>query len=119
MISLLSDDLVSKKWLLEYVNDGWIVFDTEEDKNRFIHLVRDSAPTVQASIYDYSIAHLELIAKILQKEGLPPERVTEALTDIGKIITIITGEFEESLRRSVNRCFCEYKFRLQDIHIER
>lgn len=35
------------------------------------------------------------------KENLPPERVTEALTDISRIVAIITDEFEEALRRSV------------------
>lgn len=101
----LSDDLASKKWLIECIDEGWIKFDTEEDKNRFIHLVKDIAPTIQPSIHGYSIAHLELIARILQKENLPPERVAEALTDIGKIVDIIVGEFEDSLRRSINQCF--------------
>ena len=67
------------------------------------------------TIYGYSIQHLILIANILQEENLPPERVVEALTDIGKIVNIITNEFEDSLRRSVNRCFCEYRFRMQDV----
>ena len=39
------EDAVSRKWLLEYVNEGWIKFDTEKDENRFIHLVRDIAPS--------------------------------------------------------------------------
>lgn len=50
------------------------------------------------TIYGYNIQHLELIARILQKENLPPERVAEALTDIGRIIAIVSDEFEESLR---------------------
>ena len=41
------DDLISRQWLMECVNEGWIKFDTEKDKNRFIHLVRDIAPSVQ------------------------------------------------------------------------
>ncbi len=55
----------------------------------------------QATLYGYNIEHLVLIATILNKEGLPPERVTEALTDIGKIVAIVTEEFEESLRKAV------------------
>ena len=41
------DDLISRQWLMECVDEGWIKFDTEKDKNRYIHLVRDIAPSVQ------------------------------------------------------------------------
>lgn len=38
---------ISRQWLMECVNEGWIKFDTEKDENRFIHLVRDIAPSAQ------------------------------------------------------------------------
>ena len=41
------DDLISRKWLMECVNEGWIKFDTEKDKNTYIHLVRDIVPSAQ------------------------------------------------------------------------
>ena len=41
------DDLISRQWLMECVNEGWIKFDTEKDENRFIHLVRDMAPSAE------------------------------------------------------------------------
>lgn len=41
------DDLISRKWLMECVNEGWIKFDTEKDKNTYVHLVRDIAPPAQ------------------------------------------------------------------------
>ena len=44
------DDLISRQWLMECVNEGWIKFDTEKDENRFIHLVRDIALSVQPEI---------------------------------------------------------------------
>jgi len=40
-------DLISRQWLMECVNEGWVKFDTEKDENRFIHLVRDIAPSAQ------------------------------------------------------------------------
>lgn len=40
-------DLISRQWLMECVNEGWINLDTERDKNIFIHLVRDMAPSAQ------------------------------------------------------------------------
>lgn len=61
----------------------------------------ESLPSAQPTLYGYNIEHLELIARVLQKEDLPPERVTEALTEIGRIVAIVTDEFEETLRRTV------------------
>lgn len=58
-------------------------------------------PATQPTIYGYNIEHLELIARALQKEDLPPERVAEALTDIGRIVAIVKDEFEETLRKAV------------------
>ena len=43
-------DLISRQWLMECMNEGWIKFNTEKDENRFIHLVRDIAPSVQPEI---------------------------------------------------------------------
>ncbi len=44
------NDVVSRQWLMECVNEGWIKFDTEKDENRFVHLVRDIAPSAQPEI---------------------------------------------------------------------
>ena len=44
------NDTISRQWLMECVNEGWIKFDTEKDENRFIHLVRDIAPSAQSNI---------------------------------------------------------------------
>jgi hypothetical protein len=41
------DDLISRQWLVECVDEGWIKFDTEKDRNTYIHLVRDIAPSAQ------------------------------------------------------------------------
>ena len=40
-------DAISRQWLLDCINEGWIKFDTDKDANRFIHLVRDIAPSTQ------------------------------------------------------------------------
>lgn len=61
-------------------------------------------PPAQTTLCGYNIEHLELIARVLQKENLPPERVVEALTDIGRIVAIVKEEFEESLRKAVEQC---------------
>lgn len=61
-------------------------------------------PSAQPTLYGYNIDHLVLIANVLQKENLPPERVVEALTDIGRIVAIVRDEFEETLRKAVEQC---------------
>lgn len=61
-------------------------------------------PSAQPTLYGYNVKHLELIAIILQKENVPPERVVEVLTDIGRIVAIVRNEFEESLRKAVEQC---------------
>lgn len=55
----------------------------------------------QLELYGYDIKQLELIARVLQKENLPPERAAEALSDIGRIVAIIKDEFAETLRKTV------------------
>lgn len=54
-----------------------------------------------ATLYGYTFEQLVTIATILRKEGLPPERVSEALTDIDRIIAIVRAEFEVQLKNSI------------------
>ena len=61
-------DLISRKWLMECIDEGWIKFDTEKDTNTYIHLVRDIAPSAQPErsvcvqeILDYLNAELHPI----------------------------------------------------------
>lgn len=61
-------------------------------------------PSAQPTLCGYDIKHLMLIADVLRKENLPPERVTEALMDIGRIVSIVRDEFEESLREAMKQC---------------
>ena len=61
-------------------------------------------PPAQPTIYGYNVEHLELIARILQKENMPPERIVEVLKDIGRIVAIISDEFEKTLRKAVEQC---------------
>ena len=61
-------------------------------------------PSAQPTIRGYDIEHLILIADVLRKENLPPERVAEALTDIGQIVSIVRGEYEEFLSKAVKQC---------------
>jgi len=64
----------------------------------------EKLPSAQPTLCGYDIEHLILIANVLRKENLPPERIVEALTDIGRIVSIVTDEFKESLRKTVEQC---------------
>ncbi len=80
-------------------NDGcWIRYEAVQE------VIKEQPPT-PPTIYGYNIGHLELIARILRKEGLSPESVEEALTDISRIITIIREEYEESLRKAFEHVY--------------
>ena len=80
-----------------------LYFDTVDDHDRTKERIK-RLPSVQPTLYGYNIEHLELIARVLQKEDLPPERVVETLKDIGRIVAIVKDEFEEALRKAVEQC---------------
>ena len=64
------DDLISRQWLMECVEEGWIKFDTQEDENRFVHLIRDIAPSAQTetSILTVTVApDSEEIERVVRK----------------------------------------------------
>ena len=64
------NDLISRKWLMECVNEGWIKFDTEKDENKFIHLVRDIAPSAQPSATDTNVATTDTISRAAALEAM-------------------------------------------------
>lgn len=63
-----TSDLISKQWLLDCINEGWIKFDTDKDANRFIHLVRDIAPSAQPEPTD--IDAREAVYNLAEKIGI-------------------------------------------------
>lgn len=68
------------------------------------YVALEKLPSEEPTLYGYNVGHLKAIASVLHKEGLSPDRVTEALTDMGRIEAIIRAEFEEELRKSIERC---------------
>lgn len=63
------------------------------------------------SLCGYSIEHLVLIATLLQKENLPPERVSAAIADIKGIVSIVREEYEAQLQYSIERWMIEWNKR--------
>ena len=104
-----SDDCISRQAAKDIFTElyGISAIASVFDKDEWADICKTTAnelPPVQPTLYGYNIGHLELIARVLQKEDLPPERVVEALTDIGRIVAIVSDEFEETLRKAVEEC---------------
>ncbi len=71
------------------------------ERIRVLPSAQSEVRSVEQTIKGYSIDQLILIANVLERENFPPERVAEALTDMQRVIAMVQGEFEESLRQSV------------------
>lgn len=88
-----------KKWSDGY---SYIKIETDSAIKAF-----EEIPSAQPTLFGYNVEHLELIARVLRKENLSPEKVAEALTNISQIIAIVKDEFEETLRKAVDEMRCE------------
>lgn len=75
------------------------------------YVALEKLPTEQVNLCGYSIEHLVLIATILQKENLQPERVSAAIADIKGIVSIVRAEYEAQLQYSIERLRFEWNKR--------
>lgn len=98
------DDLISRQAAISAIKEWGLIDGLSEGQAIEILADEEKVPSAQLTLYGYNIEHLELIAKVLQKKNVPPERVEEALYDIGRIIGIVHEEFAETLRKAVERC---------------
>lgn len=109
-INVLTNDCISRQAAIDALNvrvmigrgnGKSVAFKIANDYADIVKKRIEALPSAQPTLHGYNIDHLALIARVLQKENLPPERVVEALTDIGRIVAIVRDEFEETLRRAV------------------
>lgn len=90
-------DLISRQAAIDAMKEIILVYDyisVEQELDAAITALIN-LPSAQPTLYGYNIEHLEMIARILQKENLPPEKITEVLTDIDRIVAIVKDEFEK------------------------
>lgn len=86
------DDLISRKAAINlFLDKGMIT----------AAIYVEDVPAVQPTLYGYKIEYLELIGMLLEKSNLSPERVTEILLDVGRIVEIVCDEFEKSLKNTM------------------
>ena len=100
----MEDTISRKKAIDELCNMLRVCFEADDEELDAVTVTLNELPSAQPTLYGYNIEHLELIARVLQKEDLPPERVVEVLTDVGRIVAIVRDEFEETLRKAVEQC---------------
>ena len=72
---------------------------------REVEYILETEPTAEQTLYGYPVEHLMLIAEVMRKENVTPEKVMEVLTDAGRIASMVRDEFEEQLRKAVERCW--------------
>lgn len=90
------NNLIDRQALCEYALNQKDKSVTPNDIMRF--------PSAQPTLNGYDVEHLVLIAKLLEKENLPPEKVSDALYDISRVVNIAMEEFKETLREAVEQC---------------
>ena len=95
----MMDDLISRQKAIDAFSDT-----VELMPECYARDIIADLPSAHQTLYGYDIEHLKLIANVLKKENLPPERVADALMDIGRIVDIVRDEFEETLRKAVEQC---------------
>lgn len=101
------NDLISRAEAIDAISSMFAPIPSQKDMvEDCLEIIENLPPAqpAQPTLYGYNMEYLKLIAEVLRKENLPPERVVEALTDIGRIASIIRAEFDEELRKAVERC---------------
>ena len=98
-----SDVLISRQEVIEALKNEWSDWNCDYNVpvDRCIDAIY-SVPIEHPTLYGYKLEHLATIATILKKEGLQPDRVAKALTDIDRIIYMVRGEFAEQLTKSLS-----------------
>lgn len=75
----------------------------DEDMITRIQIGLNRLPSARPTLYGYSIEHLALIATIMQKEHITPEKALEYFKDIQRMGQMIVDEQQEMIRRAVEK----------------
>lgn len=95
-------DLIDRQAAIGRIESEYRKWGDEYDVRQILGDLEDM-PSAQAMLYGYPVEHLVLIATVLRKENLPPERIAELLMDIGRIVAMVRDEFEDTLRKAVDK----------------
>ena len=99
------DDLISRQAAIkaiEDLQDCYNGFSDTYDKACIIGVLEE-LQSAQPTLYGYSIEHLALIATIMQKEHVIPEKALEYFKDIQRMGQMIIDEQQEIIKRAVEK----------------
>lgn len=91
------DDLISRQAAIDVmlmaIDDDW---DPDYATDRM-----DEIPSAQPTLYGYNIEPLALIARVMQKKGVTPEKAVDIFQDIVGIVQMYTDEQKENHKKAV------------------
>lgn len=61
----------------------------------------ESEISEQPTLYDYKIEHLALIARVMEKEGITPEKAVETFGDIVRIANMLIEEIQNKVNKEI------------------
>ena len=101
------EDTISRQAAIDMLKNRWkktrnyegIGDDIAEECELYLKQV----PSAQPTLYGYSIEHLALIAAVMQKEHVTPEKALEYFKDIQRMGQIIIDEQQEIIKRTVEK----------------
>ena len=99
------DDLISRQAAIKAIEDlpnCYNGFSDTYDKSCIIGVLEE-LPSAQPTLYGYSIEHLALIARVMQKENVTPEKAIECFKDIQRMVQMIIDEQQEMIKRAVEK----------------
>ena len=104
------DDLISRQAALEALGERPVVWSDNDDytlgeRNQYDmdRLAIGTVPSAQPTLYGYQIEHLALVARVMEQEGVTPEKAVETFGNISKIVQIIVEEQREIIRKVVKK----------------
>lgn len=109
------DDLISRQAAIEAIKSLYPDkpkinfmdnFSNWEEKNKqYIECEQtiSNLPSAQPTLYGYKIEHLALIARVMEKEGVSPDKAVETFQNIVGIVQMIADEQKEIIRKAVEQ----------------
>lgn len=107
-------------WIIR--SDAWARIDalpTAQPDADAIHLQKEQAymqgwedgraSIVQPSLYGYDIAHLAVIAAVMEKEGVTPEKAVQIFGDIQAVCQKVVDEIQERVAKAISSAQPERK----------
>lgn len=97
-------DLIDRQAAIDSLNDEYHGMISDESM-KIYQIVEwlNTLPSAQPTLYGYKIEHLALIARVMDKEGVSPEKAVEVFQDIVGIVQMLENEQEEIIRKAMEQ----------------